>query len=169
MNQPHKMLRKRYRIITIVLAVLVVLVSLVVLISHPKIYSIDGQFHCLEFSMSNDEITAVEVQIKGTYHKSALEPSSFNGTIYIVDEYGKQHGGWLNEMSLTKIRNGYTSGTLFFYNLKTKKYDSLGVIFWNVSQSRFVIISEGNYIYYPAKDVQDLITQLDDLNMELVQ
>lgn len=150
---------KKMKIILIIVCILAALLF----ISLPQYYN--GVFQGMVASDSAVESGRADVLIHGFYLHRLFLNDRFYGTISITQNDTQKTYGGKTEMELNSIGK-YDMGTLLCYSSKGEKYVSLGVIFWDAFDGKFLIQSEihdGQYIGFPAETEEDMKNLIDSV------
>jgi hypothetical protein len=157
-------MRKKWAIVVSLVVLVVLAVCILVVCS--RSHKIDTEYRCGLYQKNSTTAVPVTITIQGEFSDNGNDSNVFCGSIYLTDENEKTSGGVLEEIPFTKVSEEYISGDLFYYNDQANKYQSLGILFWSVSNNRFLIIDEDEYICYPSDNYQDLLDQINALQLE---
>lgn len=129
----------------------------------PRIYILNKEYTALccsneAYDTLTEESTTVTLRLRGIYLSPPFGNDRYYGTLHILDypKEGKTSGGKFEPLELGRLWRNVHTGGLWYYSEKRSRYESLGLIFWDVSAEQIFIHTEDDYIVYPAQTVADM-------------
>lgn len=143
-----------------------IIISSLILFVYSTNISDPIQATCLKYTPATDELSAVDFYIDGSW---SMEKGMkyWNGSCYLTDEEGKTCGGLLEHIPIIQMTDHYYSLSLFYYDTIGERYESLGALFLKLDGRELLLVSEGDYICYPADSVKDIEKILATFGMTL--
>lgn len=131
-------------------------------------YTFNGQRTAYHFDENLEVIRSVEVKLDGVYYDRDEGTDTFYGDIILQNwpEEGENSGGELEFPEFREVRNGFTSGSIFYYD--SKGYKDLGQLFISFADGGYlpkflIALEDGTYIGSPGSTKEERQRLMDQL------
>lgn len=128
----------------------------------------DGQRTAYHFNEELEVLRAVEVEMDGVYYDRDEGTDTFYADFILQDwpEEGNSSGGQLEFPEFREVRNGFTSGSIFYHG--PKGYESLGQLFISFADGGYlpeflIALEDGTYIGCPGGTEEERRNLMDQL------